>query len=85
MMIEVTEQMIELAQSRGTDYIADAIKAAGAYTAVVSDLQTIRFTDSKGVRHIYPTPRKAQIAMITSDQGEVVEPFKFLLRGAVSR
>jgi hypothetical protein len=78
--VEITEEGIATATKAHSSHcmIADAIKAQvpGAWRVAV-DLQSIRFTDRKrGVRYLYLTPPRAQVALLRFDQGETVEPFR---------
>jgi hypothetical protein len=77
--VEITAEVIEAATRADSSHcmIADAIKAQvpGAERIAV-DLQSIRYTDRKrGVRYLYLTPARAQVALLRFDQGETVEPF----------
>jgi hypothetical protein len=77
--VEITAEVINAATRADSSHcmIADAIKAQvpGA-TRIAVDLQSIRFTDRKrGVRYLYLTPARAQVALLRFDQGETVEPF----------
>jgi hypothetical protein len=64
--------------------IAEAVKVAVPGASKVSvDLQTIRFTDlEKRLRYVYLTPRQAQLALVSFDQGIHTDPFSMVLRGA---
>jgi hypothetical protein len=77
--VEITAEVIDAATEADSSHcmIADAIRAQvrGAQRIAV-DLQSIRFTDPKrGVRYLYLTPARAQVALLRFDQGEPVEPF----------
>lgn len=83
--VSVTSEMIQAAIPKDSAHcmIADAVLAAVPDAKKISvDLQTIRFTDpKKKVRYTYLTPRCAQVALVNFDQGRLVEPFDFKLRG----
>lgn len=83
--VRVTEDIIANACRRNSGHcmIADAVKAAYPAASYVSvDLQSIRFTDlAKGLRYTYFTPRKAQLALVKFDAGEVPEPMGINLTG----
>ncbi len=84
--VSVTQDVIDTAQSRDSSHcmIADAIQKAVPNAMYISvDLATIRFTDlTAGKRYIYLTPRPAQEALLSFDQGEKTEPFTVRLSGA---
>jgi hypothetical protein len=84
--IQVTQQHIDTATPKNSGHcmIADALKAAFPDAqSVAVDVQTIRWTDpAKSQRYIYLTPRSAQVALVRWDQGIVIEPFSFKLKGA---
>lgn len=46
-------------------------------TRVDVDVQTVRFTDSEGVRRVYLTPMAVEKYVIDFDAGDPIEPFKF--------
>ncbi len=77
--INVTREIIDNSIKGSSSHcmIADAIKEHLDWAKSVSvDLQSIRMSNSKKrERLFYITPRKAQMAIIAFDQGEVVEPF----------
>jgi hypothetical protein len=82
--VVVSKEMIAAASRRNSSHcmIAEAIKQTWPDIKFVSvDMQTIRFSDpERGERLFYLTPRKAQLALINFDQGNVVEDFSFVLR-----
>ncbi len=84
--VNVTPQLITEAVPRDSGHcmVADAVKKAYPDARHISvDVQTIRFSlPDRGVRYIYLTPRTAQIALISFDQGTVPQSFTFTLRGA---
>lgn len=84
--VQVTKEIIEAAEKRDSSHcmIAEAVKSAvpGA-TGVSVDLQTIRFTDpNRNLRYVYLTPRPAQVALVSFDQGIHTAPFSMVLRAA---
>ena len=44
-----------------------------------ADMQTLRYTDTKGIRRTYLTPASVQSALVRFDAGDKVEPFAFFL------
>jgi hypothetical protein len=80
--VKVTQDHIDRAtpEQSGRCMIAEAIKemVPGAGKVHV-DLQTIRFTDTEGIRRTYLTPGVAQAALVRYDAGDDVEPFAFNL------
>jgi hypothetical protein len=86
--VEVTQDIIETAlpANSGHCMISDAVKLAAEgrrwrISKVLTDLQTIRFTDlKKRIRYICFTPRIGQIALLAFDQGQRPEPFSFRLK-----
>lgn len=88
--VNVTEDIIKFAEVRNSGHcmISDAVKQSVPWARSIStDLQTIRFTDAaKKVRYVYLTPRSAQVALVSFDQGIPTKPFRFMLRsGQVTR
>ncbi len=85
--IEITQDIIETAlpANSGHCMASDAVKLAALRKGwkvgkVLTDLQTIRFTDKKkGVRYVCFTPRSVQEALLKFDQGQKPEPFSFRL------
>lgn len=47
------------------------------------DMQTIRYTDAKGVRRTYLTSTAAQHALVRFDAGDPVDPFRFMLHDLI--
>ena len=88
--IDVTPQIIATAvpANSGHCMISDAVKAAATkakmrVTKVLTDLQTIRFTDMDNKRrYVCFTPRVGQVALLEFDQGNKPEPFSFRLTPA---
>jgi hypothetical protein len=88
MQVNVTQDIIDTAvpANSGHCMISDAVMAAARQKKwkigkVLTDLQTIRFTDlKKAVRYICFTPRVGQLALLAFDQGVKPEPFGFHLR-----
>jgi hypothetical protein len=86
--IEVTHEIIATAipANSGHCMISDAVKMAAVKKKmrvgkVLTDLQTIRFTDlDEKRRYICFTPREGQLALLTFDQGMKPEPFSFRLK-----
>jgi hypothetical protein len=66
--------------------LAEAVKEAYPdATRVAVDLQTIRFSDNRGRRYTYLTPRLAQVALVKFDQGsQTITPFSVKLRNGVA-
>ena len=67
--------------------IADTLQKQIPKAQYISvDTQSIRFTDKKtGLRHIYLTPPRAQLALLKFDKGESVNPFAFTMSQGYSR
>lgn len=84
--VEVTADDIALAIPASSAHcmISDALRRAyPEATHVSSDLATIRWSiPSKGKRYIALTPRPAQLALISFDQGAAPPPFHMRLRPA---
>ena len=88
--VDVTLEIIMTAvpANSGHCMISDAIKAAALKkgwrtSKVMTDLQTVRFTDlEKGIRYICFTPFVAQKALLDFDAGLEVKPFSFRLKPA---
>lgn len=84
--IEVTQEHIDSAEQRSSSHcmISDAIKdAVPNATAIMTDLQTIRWSDARRrLRYVYLTPQAAQLALLRFDEGVHTEPFTFQLRSA---
>ncbi len=86
--IQVTEDIINTAlpANSGHCMASDAVKLAAESRGwkigkVLTDLQTIRFTDlKKKIRYICFTPRTVQVALLAFDQGQKPEPFSFRLQ-----
>lgn len=82
-IIEVTQEIIATAKPKDSGHcmIADAIAAAipdAKHIAV--DLATVRFTlAGTGKRYIYLTPSVCQLSLISFDQEEIPDPFRFRL------
>jgi hypothetical protein len=81
--IQVTAEIIKNAcqMNNRRCMIADAIRRQipGA-TSIAVDLMTIRYSiPERGLRYIFSTPRKAQIALMHFDRGRCPVPFKFRL------
>lgn len=83
--VDVTPQLIAEAVPRDSGHcmVADAVREAYPDARHISvDVQTIRFSlPDKGIRCTYLTPRTAQVALISFDQGTAPQPFRFTLRG----
>ena len=88
MKIEVTPEIISTAlpKESGHCMISDAVHTAAAkkgwkISKVLTDLQTVRFTDLETKRrYICFTPREGQVALLQFDQGIKPEPFHFRLK-----
>lgn len=88
LQIDVSTTIIATAlpANSGHCMVSDAVKEAAVKKGwrigkVLTDLQTIRFTDlAKKTRYICFTPRAAQLALLAFDQGVKPEPFGFHLR-----
>jgi hypothetical protein len=88
LQVEVSLDNIETAlpANSGHCMVSDAVKDSAKKKGwrigkVLTDLQTIRFTDlKKKLRIICFTPREAQLALLKFDQGVKPEPFVFRLK-----
>lgn len=80
--INITQEIIDTSMRANSSHcmIADAVRKAIPYARRVEvDLQTIRYTDGDE-RHVFFTPRAAQLALIKFDQGDDdLVPFVFSL------
>lgn len=85
--VHVAKEMIEHSKVRDSGHCMIAMAVREAMPQMVSisaDLQTVRMSDPDlGLRFTYLTPRVAQEALIDFDQGELPEPFNFLLDGGM--
>jgi hypothetical protein len=87
-VVEVSNDIIETAlpANSGHCMISDAVKLTAKRKGwkigkVLTDLQTIRFTDLKRkIRYVCFTPRVGQLALLAFDQGKKPEPFSFRLK-----
>jgi hypothetical protein len=87
-VVRVTQAIIDTAlpANSGHCMVSDAVMAAAKARGwrirkVLTDLQTVRFSDSKTkVRYVCFTPRVAQLALLAFDQGVRPEPIEFRLR-----
>lgn len=81
-LIKVTDRHITLAVPEHSSkcMVAEGMKDSipGA-TKLHVDMQTLRYTDDKGVRRTYLTPSSVQSALVRFDAGDPVEPFAFHL------
>jgi hypothetical protein len=81
--IHVTAEIIKTACHRRSRHcmIADAIRNhIPSATNIEVDLMTIRYSmPERGLRYIFHTPRKPQMALIHFDRGRCPVPFKFRL------
>src|SRR5262245_15979594 len=84
--LNITKELIAEAVKGDSSHcmVAEAVKEAVPGASHVSvDIQSIRFSDAKkGVRYIYLTPRKAQMAILEFDKGKQPKPFRTTIQGA---
>jgi len=88
MRVCVSEEVIAkaLPANSGHCMISDAVALAAKGKGwkigkVLTDLQTIRFTDLRAKRRLVCfTPRVGQLALLAFDQGKKPEPFEFRLK-----
>lgn len=84
-VVDVTKDIIDASEQRSSSHcmLAEAVRQTiEGCTGVAVDLQTIRFSDPvKGVRYVYLTPRRCQVALVMFDRGLHTDPFTFVLKG----
>lgn len=88
--VQVTDTIIATAipKDSGHCMVSDAVKAAAVRKKfrigkVLTDLQTVRFTDlDNKTRYVCFTPRVAQMALLAFDHGVTPTPFGFRLSPA---
>lgn len=85
--VEITEERIADSTRRSSSHcmIAEALRDLLPNTckSIVVDLYSAAFTDTqRNLRYSYQLPRSAQLALIDFDQGNVPEPFSFVLQRA---
>jgi hypothetical protein len=85
--LHVTQEIIDNACQENSRFcpIAEAIRQQIKGATLISvDLGTVRYSNpEKGFRYVFPTPHKAQEALILFDQGQPIEPFTFEMRYGV--
>jgi hypothetical protein len=78
--VDVTQEDIDQAVRSNSRKCAVAVALARTLpdaTRISVDVQTVRFTDGRGVRRIYLTPTAPERYLISFDAGDKIEPFSF--------
>jgi hypothetical protein len=78
--VEVTQDDIDAALRNDSTRCAVAVALARTIpdaSRIMVDVQTIRYTDGRGVRRVYLTPQDAERYVIAFDAGDPIEPFGF--------
>ena len=78
--VDVTQEDIDKAIQNDSSkcVVAQAIARTVPTAHRISvDIQTVRFTDSRGVRRVYLTPTAVEQYIIAFDAGDTIEPFGF--------